>query len=180
MYLLCSRRGSPVLGPGTALARTLFGEVNPSGKLVVSWPRSVGQEPLYYNALNTGRPTGDTDLTHPPATADERYLSRYIDEQNSPQFPFGYGASYTTFVYGSTTVSKSKLSAAILNKNLNDNAETVLRVEADVSNTGSRPGDEIVAALHSTARDKYCSTCASIKRLPARCSCSGRNEESDV
>jgi beta-glucosidase len=134
----------PGFGTGTALARTLFGEVNPSGKLVVSWPRSVGQEPLYYNALNTGRPTGNTDLSHPPATADDRYLSRYIDEQNSPQFPFGYGGSYTSFGYGSTTLSKSKLSAETLNQNLKDKAEAVLRVETDVSNTGSRPGDEIV------------------------------------
>jgi len=134
----------PGVGTGPALARTLFGAVNPSGKLVVSWPRSVGQEPLYYNALNTGRPPGDVDLSHPPATADERYLSRYIDEQDSPQFPFGYGGSYTSFGYGTTKVSKSKLGAAILNQNLNDNSEGVVRVEADVSNTGSRPGEEVV------------------------------------
>lgn len=134
----------PGFGAGPALARTLFGEVNPSAKLVVSWPRSVGQEPLYYNALNTGRPTGNVDLSHPPATADDRYVSRYIDEQNSPQFPFGYGASYTSFGYGMTTVSKSKLSAATLNQNLKVKAEAVVRVEADVSNTGSRPGEEVV------------------------------------
>ena len=134
----------PGFGTGPAVARTLFGEVNPSGKLVVSWPRSVGQEPLYYNALNTGRPTGNTDLSHPPATADDRYLSRYIDEQNSPQFPFGYGASYTSFGYGKTTVSESKVSAATLNQNLQAKAKAVVRVEADVSNTGSRPGEEVV------------------------------------
>jgi beta-glucosidase len=134
----------PGFGTGPAVARTLFGEVNPSGKLVVSWPRSVGQEPLYYNALNTGRPTGNVDLSHPPRTADDRYLSRYIDEQNSPQFPFGYGASYTSFGYGMTTVSKSKLSAATLNQNLKAKAEAVVRVEAEVSNTGSRPGEEVV------------------------------------
>jgi beta-glucosidase len=134
----------PGFGTGPAVARTLFGEVNPSGKLVVSWPRSVGQEPLYYNALNTGRPTGNADLSHPPATADDRYLSRYIDEQNSPQFPFGYGASYTSFGYGMTTLSKSKLSAATLNQNLKAKEEAVVRVEADVSNTGSRPGEEVV------------------------------------
>ena len=77
---------------GPALARTLFGESNPSGKLVVSWPRSVGQEPLYYNALSTGRPPGKIDLTRPPTDVESKYVSRYIDEQNSPQFPFGYGA----------------------------------------------------------------------------------------
>ena len=89
-------------------------------------------------------PLGDVDLSHPPATADERYLSRYIDEQDSPQFPFGYGGSYTSFGYGTIKVSKSKLSAAILNQNLNDKSEGVVRVEADVSNTGSRPGEEVV------------------------------------
>ena len=134
----------PGFGTGSAVARTLFGEVNPSGKLVVSWPRIVGQQPLYYNALNTGRPTGNVDLNHPPATADDRYLSRYIDEQNSPQFPFGYGAAYTSFGYGMTTVSKSKLRAATLNQNLKANSEAVVRVAADVSNTGPRPGEEVV------------------------------------
>src|SRR6202140_787555 len=80
----------PGIAGGPALARTLFGDVNPSGKLVVSWPRAVGQEPLYYNHLNTGRPAGDMDLTRPPSDVASRYLSRYIDEQNTPQFPFGY------------------------------------------------------------------------------------------
>ena len=88
----------PGTGGGPALARTIFGEVNPSGKLVVSWPRSVGQEPLYYNHLNTGRPAGDIDLTRPPTDIASKYVSRYIDEQNTPQFPFGYGESYTSFL----------------------------------------------------------------------------------
>src|SRR5579863_168221 len=63
----------PGIEGGPALVRTLFGEVNPSGKLVVSWPRSVGQEPLYYNALNTGRPAGDVDLMHPPTDVVSKY-----------------------------------------------------------------------------------------------------------
>jgi beta-glucosidase len=134
----------PGIGTGPALARTLFGEVNPSGKLVVSWPRSVGQEPLYYNALNTGRPAGDTDLNHPPANTEDRYLSRYIDEQNSPQFPFGYGGSYTSFGYGATNISNQRLSAATLNRDLSAKAGAVVKVEADVSNTGSRSGEEVV------------------------------------
>jgi beta-glucosidase len=136
----------PGIAGGPALARTLFGEVNPSGKLVVSWPRSVGQEPLYYNALNTGRPPGDTDLTHPPANIAERYVSRYIDEQNTPQFPFGYGGSYTSFVYGATTISVHRLSAAELNKGLTVGADqaAVLSAEAEVTNTGSRAGKEVV------------------------------------
>jgi beta-glucosidase len=134
----------PGLEAGPALARTLFGEVNPSGKLVVSWSRSVGQEPLYYNALNTGRPPGNIDLTHPPANADDRYLSRYIDEQNIPQFPFGYGRSYTTFGYSATRISKQRLSAAALNGASSNKGNPVVKIEADVSNTGSRSGEETV------------------------------------
>ena len=131
---------------GPALARTLFGESNPSGKLVVSWPRSVGQEPLYYNALSTGRPAGSIDLTHPPKDVESKYVSRYIDEQNTPQFPFGYGGSYTTFSYGPTEISKVQLSAAELNEGLNgkEGAGESLKVEAAVSNTGSRAGEELV------------------------------------
>jgi beta-glucosidase len=127
---------------GLALTRTLYGDVNPTGKLVVSWPRSVGQEPLYYNSLDTGRPSGDVDLTRPPADIVAKYVSRYIDEQNSPQFPFGYGASYTTFSYGPTSISAQKLSATALNKNLQGG--TALTAKADVTNTGPRPADEVV------------------------------------
>jgi beta-glucosidase len=134
----------PGIGTGPALARIMFGETSPSGHLVVSWPRTVGQEPLYYNALSTGRPPGNTDLTHRATTVAERYVSRYIDEQNTPQFPFGYGLTYTSFGYGNTSVSEQHLSAAALNKNLTDHASMVLKVAADVSNTGSRPGDEVV------------------------------------
>jgi beta-glucosidase len=131
---------------GPALARTLFGEVNPSGKLVLSWPRSVGQEPLYYNALSTGRPTGKIDLTRPPNDAESKYVSRYIDEQDTPQFPFGYGGSYTTYAYGTTEISKTQLSAAELNQELSGKAgaRESLTVEASVSNTGSRAGEELV------------------------------------
>ncbi|MGB6386012.1 MAG: glycoside hydrolase family 3 N-terminal domain-containing protein [Terriglobales bacterium] len=131
---------------GSALARTLFGESNPSGRLVVSWPRSVGQEPLYYNALSTGRPPGSVDLTRPPHDTESRYVSRYIDEQNSPQFPFGYGESYTSFKFGPTAISKTQFSAADLNQHLTVGAGTtsVLTAEADISNTGSRAGEELV------------------------------------
>jgi len=134
----------PGIATGPALARTLFGEVNPSGKLVVSWPRSVGQEPLYYNALNTGRPAGNVDLSHPPANADDKYLSRYIDEDNSPQFPFGYGGSYTSFSYGITTTTQKELSARILNGNLGATAEAAVRVQSKIKNTGARPAEEVV------------------------------------
>jgi beta-glucosidase len=136
----------PGIAGGPALARTLFGDVNPSGKLVVSWPRAVGQEPLYYNHLNTGRPAGDMDLTRPPSDVADRYLSRYIDEQNTPQFPFGYGASYTRFSYRATTLSPARLSAAALNKGLDSGEKepVAMTAEAEVTNTGSRPGEEVV------------------------------------
>ena len=126
---------------GAALTRLLYGDINASGKLVVSWPRSVGQEPLYYNALSTGRPADGTDLTRPPHDSDSRYVSRYIDELNTPQFPFGYGLSYTTFEYGAIRISRSRLSAAELNKAL---GVLALTAEATVSNTGSRAGEETV------------------------------------
>jgi beta-glucosidase len=131
---------------GAALVRTLFGESNPSGRLVVSWPRSVGQEPLYYNALSTGRPPGKVDLTVPSSDADSKYVSRYLDEQNSPQFPFGYGLSYTMFGFGVTEVDKTELSAAALNRRLSGRTGTrePVTVEASVTNTGTRAGEELV------------------------------------
>jgi beta-glucosidase len=134
----------PGVEAGPALVRTLFGESNPSGRLVVSWPRSVGQEPLYYNALNTGRPPGNVDLSHPPQNGEEKYLSRYVDEQNTPQFPFGYGLSYTTFRYGLTELSRKELSADELNAALDRNAHPVLTAKTTITNTGQRTGDEVV------------------------------------
>jgi beta-glucosidase len=137
----------PGIQAGPALVRTLYGESDPTGKLVVSWPRSVGQEPLYYNALNTGRPADKKDLTNPPGGDDDTYVSRYIDERNDPQFPFGYGLSYTTFRYGSTEISASQLEASGLTTDLNasaDPSKAVLTASVDVTNTGSRPGEEVV------------------------------------
>jgi beta-glucosidase len=130
----------PGVQAGPALVRTLFGDVNPSGKLTVTFPRAVGQEPLYYNALNTGRPPEGIDLSHRPLKWDERWHSRYIDEQNSGLFPFGYGLSYTQFTYSPLKLSKTMLSARGLNEG---NAEP-LRVSAEVKNVGQRAGDEIV------------------------------------
>jgi beta-glucosidase len=137
----------PGVQAGPALVRTIFGEANPSGKLVVSWPRSVGQEPLYYNALSTGRPTGEIDLTHPPRNSDEKYTSRYIDEQNSPQFPFGYGLSYTEYRYGNLQMDKTQLSAKALNDELHGSeraAGKAMTVSAEITNTGIRAGEETV------------------------------------
>jgi beta-glucosidase len=133
----------PGIQAGPALVRTLYGESNPSGRLVVSWPRTVGQEPLYYNALNTGRPASKTDLSKPANEADDKYVSRYIDEQNSPQFPFGFGLSYTTFRYGATEINAKDLRASTLQSDLNKKG-TVLTATADVTNTGSLPGEEVV------------------------------------
>jgi beta-glucosidase len=134
----------PGIQAGPALVRTLFGEFNPSGKVVVSWPRSVGQEPLYYNALSTGRPADNADPTKP--SSDDKYLSRYIDEQNSPQFPFGYGLSYTSFRYGATQVSRDQLKASRLNAMLDTSGahNSALTASAEVTNTGSRAADEVV------------------------------------
>jgi beta-glucosidase len=137
----------PGIQAGPALVRTIFGEVNPSGKLPVSWPRAVGQEPLYYNALNTGRPVGNIDLTRLPKNSDEKYVSRYIDEQNTPQFPFGYGLSYTQFRYGDVTLDKNQLSAKKLNDELQGSerkTDSVVNASAEITNTGTRAGEETV------------------------------------
>ena len=137
----------PGVQAGPALVGTLFGESTPSGRLVVSWPRSVGQEPLYYNALSTGRPAGDTDLSRPPPGGTAKYVSRYIDEQNSPQFPFGFGLSYTSFRYGQPQISVKEVSARALNQELRlskRQAGGSVSVSAEVTNTGVREGEETV------------------------------------
>ncbi|MGC1619688.1 MAG: beta-glucosidase BglX [Candidatus Acidiferrum sp.] len=135
----------PGIQAGPALVRTLFGDSNPTGRLVVSWPRAVGQEPLYFDALSTGRPPGNTDLTKPPWEGSTKYVSRYIDEQNSPQFPFGYGLTYTSFRFGPPQMSSTSLSAASLNRDLRDAARvssSQLTVSADITNTGIRAAEE--------------------------------------
>jgi len=128
----------PGVQAGPAVVRTLFGDVNPSGRLTASFPRTVGQEPLYYNALNTGRPA-TVDLSSPPTNTVEKYLSRYLDETNSALYPFGFGLSYTKFQLSPPTVSTQSASA----KALNDSAAK-LTVAADVKNIGGRAGAEVV------------------------------------
>ncbi|MGH9510273.1 MAG: fibronectin type III-like domain-contianing protein, partial [Terriglobales bacterium] len=128
----------PGVQAGPALVRVLTGEVNFSGRLPSTMPRSVGQEPLYYNHLNTGRPAGTVDLTRPPRTGEEKYVSRYIDEQNAPLFPFGYGLSYTRFEYSPLTLSAKSLSARTLNS-----GPEGLRVTMEVKNVGDREGVEV-------------------------------------
>ena len=137
----------PGIQAGPAMVRILFGDVAPSGKLVVSWPRTMGQIPIYYNALNTGRPADGYDLTHPPRNSLEKYVSRYIDEQNTPLFPFGFGLTYSSLEYSRTEVDSAKLSAGTLNANLRRDASgntTQATTSANVKNTGNRAVDEVV------------------------------------
>ena len=107
---------------GPALAAVLFGDVNPSGKLPVSFPRAVGQIPLYYNHKNTGRPTGP-----------DKYTSKYTDLPVTPLFPFGHGLSYTTFSYSDLRLSSLRITPA-----------GTLHASVTVTNTGSREGAEVV------------------------------------
>jgi beta-glucosidase len=108
---------------GHAIADVLFGDVNPGGKLPVTFPRSVGQVPLYYNHKNTGRPP---DLNN-------KYTSKYLDISWTPQFPFGHGLSYTKF-----KIVNLKLSALQMGRTGS------LTVTAEVQNIGKRSGDEVV------------------------------------
>ena len=128
----------PGVQAGPALVRVLFGDANFSGRLTVSVPRSVGQEPLYYDALRTGRPAGNLDLTHPPGSPEEKYVSRYLDEENTPLFPFGYGLSYTRFTYAPV-----KLSSAITAVQALSSGVGTIRVSTTVTNSGTRAGLEV-------------------------------------
>ncbi|HEX3662453.1 MAG TPA: beta-glucosidase BglX [Acidobacteriaceae bacterium] len=106
---------------GNAVADVLFGDVNPGGKLPVSWPRIAGTEPLYYNH----------NLTHEPEDRPG-FTSRYWDIDSKPLYPFGYGLSYTTFQFADLRLSKSSMAAGDTNE-----------VSVDVTNTGSVPGDAV-------------------------------------
>ncbi|MBJ3815415.1 beta-glucosidase BglX [Shimwellia pseudoproteus] len=106
---------------GNAIADVLFGDDNPSGKLPMSFPRSVGQIPVYYSHLNTGRPYN--------ADKPDKYTSRYFDEVNAPLYPFGYGLSYTTF-----SVSPVTMSAPTMDK------KGQVTASVTVTNTGKRQG----------------------------------------
>ncbi len=130
---------SPGIEAGPAVMDVLFGDVNPSGKLPASLPRAVGQEPLYYAQLPTGRPAHG-DLSHMPYNSEEKFLSRYLDEENSALFPFGWGLSYTRFRYSTPTVSRAE---APVGQILADH-QPVTRVGVDVTNIGSVAGTEVV------------------------------------
>ncbi|WKL48432.1 beta-glucosidase BglX [Flavobacterium pectinovorum] len=112
---------------GYAIADVLFGDVNPSGKLTTTFPRSVGQVPIYYAHKNTGRPLSNTEGKF------EKFRSNYIDERNEPLFPFGFGLSYTSFEYSNLKISSDKM-----------NFSGKLKVTVDVANTGNYDGKETV------------------------------------
>lgn len=108
---------------GLAVADVLFGAVNPGGKLPASFPRSVGQEPLYYNHKNTGRPSDEKN----------KYSSKYLDVPFTPLYPFGYGLSYTSFALSNLSLSSDSIPV-----------DGRLKVSVQVENSGRRAGDEVV------------------------------------
>ena len=127
---------------GHAIAQVLYGDYNPSGKLPMTFPRNVGQVPLYYNYKNTGRP----NLPGP----DSVFWSHYNDEENTPLYPFGYGLSYSTFKY----------SNLIITNNFEKNSK--IEITIDVKNTGAIEGKEVVQLY---IRDKYASITRPVKEL---------------
>jgi beta-glucosidase len=131
---------SPGVEAGHAVADVLFGDVNPSGKLPSSFPRAVGQEPLYYAQLPTGRPAHG-DLSRMPRDPLEKFMSRYMDEDNSALFPFGWGLSYTRFSYSQPTLSRAEVPVREV---IASGHTSVTKVGVDVRNTGSVAGTEVV------------------------------------
>ena len=129
----------PGIEGGHAVADVLFGEVNPSAKLTVSFPRAVGQEPLYYAQMPTGRPAHG-DLSHMPANAAEKFITRYLDEDNSALFPFGWGLSYTHFNYAQPVINHAEVPVA----DVAEGRGPALTVGVDVRNSGSIAGTEVV------------------------------------
>ena len=126
---------------GNAIADVLFGDVNPGGKLPVTFPRSVGQVPLYYNHKNTGR----------PPDANNKYTSKYLDLPWTPLFPFGYGLSYTQFKFTNLQLSAQRIGP-----------ESRLTVTVEVENVGQRSGDEVVQLY---IRDVSASVTRPVKEL---------------
>ncbi len=126
---------------GPAIADVVSGDYNPSAKITMSFPRTEGQIPVYYNYLNTGR----------PYTPDVRFTSRYLDCPNSPLYPFGYGLSYTTFKYSSIILDKKSMSR-----------NGTIKATVKISNAGNLDGEEIVQMYIS---DKVASISRPIKEL---------------
>jgi beta-glucosidase len=128
---------------GNAIADVLFGDYNPSAKLPMSFPRTEGQIPIYYNHFNTGRPAKNDN--------DRFYRSAYIDLSIYPKFEFGYGLSYTNFEYADLEINKQKLQ-------LND----TITVRFKITNTGKFAGEEVVQLY---LRDKIASVVRPVKEL---------------
>ena len=126
---------------GNAIADVLFGDVNPAGKLPISFPRTVGQCPIYYNYKNTGR----------PAYLRDTYVSNYLDVAVDPQYCFGYGLSYTTFGFSDLSLSAPTIPP-----------DGKITVHASVANTGKRAGDEVVQLY---IRDKVSSVTRPVREL---------------
>lgn len=137
---------SPGSEGGNAVADVLFGDVNPSAKLTMSFPRSVGQLPLYYNHKNTGRP-------HPEYDEYRKFTSCYMDEINAPLYPFGYGLSYTTYEYSEPVLSSAEMSL-----------DGTVTASVTVKNTGSRDGFETVQLY---IHDIYATSTRPVKELRA-------------
>ena len=112
----------PGIQAGYAVADVVFGEYNPGGKLPVTFPRTVGQVPIYYNHKNTGRPP-----------SSERFTSRYLDLPYTPLFPFGHGLSYTQFEYSNLRIEPASMKV-----------DGAIKISLDVKNVGDRKGDEVV------------------------------------
>lgn len=129
---------------GHAIADVLFGAYNPSGKLPVTFPRSEGQIPIYYNYLNTGRPAEDNDTF-------ANYRSGYIDQVKSPKFAFGHGLSYTTFSYSDLTLSSHTMPQG-----------GTIEVSFTLTNSGKRAGEEVVQLY---LRDEVASVVRPVKEL---------------
>ncbi|MBP1652878.1 MAG: glycoside hydrolase family 3 domain protein [Bacteroidetes bacterium] len=128
---------------GNSIADVLFGDYNPAGKLTMTFPRSVGQIPIYYNHKNTGRPED-------PAN---KYSSKYLDITNEPLYPFGYGLSYTKFTYGPVQLDKNQLKQS---------ATGNVKVSVAVTNSGNYDGEEVVQLY---IRDKVASVTRPVKEL---------------
>ena len=126
---------------GNAIADVLFGDVNPSARLPVTFPRVLGQVPLYYNHRNTGR----------PPDVNNKFSSKYLDVPVTPRYPFGFGLSYTTFGYGSLKLSMTRARVS----------DTVTAT-VTVANTGSREGTEVVQLY---VRDEVASVSRPVREL---------------
>jgi beta-glucosidase len=138
---------------GPALVDVVLGDVSPSGKLPVTFPRAVGQIPLYYNAKNTGRPATSRLRGVPTGTPldPEGFESAYLDVDVTPEFPFGFGLSYTTFEYSNLRVTPSRATAA-------ESLAVVVRLK----NTGEVAGDEVVQLY---VRDRVGSVTRPVREL---------------